>query len=415
MAAVNPIRVLVICDTGPVQEQVTAALGNQPDFQLVDLLTISDRLIREVRAAEPDLIVVDHMVGGQSTLDLIDELSSTFTESSVIAILPGEDSLRAQQVMLAGARAFLVQPFTQVNLISTLRRVRDLDVRRLVTYHPQSAMEERQRPLRIITVFSPRGGVGVSTVAANLALGFQEETDKRILLFEGKLYFGHLDVMLNIRSQNTLADLVPHANNMDDSLVFDVITRHASGVHVMLSPGNIQVAQGIRPDDLYNVFMGVQRLYDIVIVDAGNSLNENSVTLMDAADRVLLVATPDLAALRDASRFIQISKGLGYPTEKMLVLLNRAGMLGGVRPQDIETVLHNQIFAHVADDNANAVRSINRGIPLLYRYPRSPASKSYKKIVKQLNEMSVTEVTTSSYGTPSQSQREALMASSNLG
>jgi pilus assembly protein CpaE len=415
MASTSPIRVLVICDTGPVQEQVTTALGNQPDFQLVDLLTVSDRLIREIRASEPDLIVVDHMVGGESTLDLIDEISSSIPESSVVAILPGEESLRAQQVMLAGARAFLVQPFTQVNLISTLRRVRDLDLRRVVTQQATSAIEERQRPLRIISVFSPRGGVGVSSVAANLALGFQEETDKRILLFEGKLYFGHLDVMLNIRSQNTLADLVPHANNLDDSLVQDVITRHASGIHVMLSPGNIQVSQGIRPDDLYNVFIGVQRLYDIVIVDAGSTLNENSVTLMDASDRVLLVTTPDLAALRDTSRFVQISKGLGYPAEKMLILLNRAGMEGGVRPQDIESVLHNQIFAQIADDHANAVRCINRGIPLLYRYPRSPASRAFKRVVRLLNEMSVTEVASSAYDSANQAQREALMASSNLG
>ena len=412
--ATSPIRVLVICDSGPVQEQVTSALGSQPEFQLVDILTISDRLMRETRAAEPDLILVDHMVGGQSTLDLLDELSSTFPEVSLVAILPGEDSLRAQQVMLSGARAFMVQPFTQVNLISTIRRVVDLDRRRTVSYQAPSMVEERQRPLRILTVFSPRGGVGCSTVAANLALGFQEETDKRILLFEGKLFFGHLDVMLNIRNQNTLADLVPHANNLDDSLVNDVVARHASGVHVMLSPGNVQIAQGIRPDDLYNVFVGVQRLYDLVIVDAGNSLNENSVTLMDAADRVLIVSTPDLASLRDTSRFITISKGLGYPTDKMLVVLNRAGMLGGVRSQDIEGVLHHQIYAQIPDDGPNAVRSINRGIPLVYRYPRSPASKAFKKTVQMLNGLSVTEVTQSVSG-PSQAQREALMASSNLG
>src|SRR3970040_910266 len=122
METASPIRVLVICDSGPVQEQVTAALGSQPEFQLVDILTLSDRMMREVRAAEPELILVDHMVGGQSTLDLLDEIASTFPELALVAILPGEDSLRAQQVMLAGARAFLVQPFTQVNLLSTLRR-----------------------------------------------------------------------------------------------------------------------------------------------------------------------------------------------------------------------------------------------------------------------------------------------------
>jgi pilus assembly protein CpaE len=159
--ATTPIRVLVICDSGPVQEQVTAALSTQSEFQLVDILTVSDRLIREIRAAEPDIILVDHMVGGQSTLDLLDELASSFPEVSLISILPGEDSLRAQQVMLAGARAFLVQPFTQVNLISTVRRVFDLERRRTVTYQTPAITEERQRPLRILTVFSHRVGLVV--------------------------------------------------------------------------------------------------------------------------------------------------------------------------------------------------------------------------------------------------------------
>ena len=104
----------------------------------------------------------------------------------------------AQQTTLAGARAFIVQPFTQVNLLSTLRRVRDLEARRSKLLSPPAASSaEKAQPVRTLAVFSPRGGVGCSTVAVNLAVALHEETGARVLLLEGKLFFGHLDVLLN--------------------------------------------------------------------------------------------------------------------------------------------------------------------------------------------------------------------------
>jgi pilus assembly protein CpaE len=190
-----------------------------------------------------------------------------------------------------------------------------------------------------------------------------------VLLFEGKVFFGHLEVMLNLKVQNTLTDLIPHATNLDEGLVRDVVIRHPAGIHVLLSPSNIQIAQGVRPEDMYNVFMGVSRLYDYVVVDAGGPLNEISVTLMDAADRILLVSTPDLATLHDTSRYLQLSRSLAYPADKILLLLNKVGAEGGVKLSDIESVLHTQVYHQIANEPAKVLRSINRGIPCLVYYP----------------------------------------------
>ncbi|HEX7976771.1 MAG TPA: hypothetical protein VF498_20355, partial [Anaerolineales bacterium] len=268
MSAANiPTRVAAICEPGPTEQQITAALGSQPEFQLVDVLTISDRLGREIRAAEPGILLVDHQVGGQPTLDFIDDLAAQFPEAAILAILPDSDPLKAQQVMLAGARAFIIQPFTQVNLLSTLRRVRDLEARRSKSQaETQSKGPEAAPPLRTLAVYSPRGGVGCSTLAANLAVALKDETDARVLLLEGKLMFGHLGVLLNIRPANTLADLIPHANALDESLIREVVVEHASGIHVLLGPGDMQAAQGIRPQDLFNVLAALQRLFEWMVV-----------------------------------------------------------------------------------------------------------------------------------------------------
>jgi pilus assembly protein CpaE len=222
--------------------------------------------------------------------------------------------------------------------------------------------------------------------------------------------------MLNIRSQNNIADLVPHAAALDEGLIREVVTEHVSGLNVLLAPSNIQIAQGIRPDDLYNIVVAIQRHYDLVVVDAGSSLNENSVTFLDAADRLLLVTTPDLASLHDTSRFIQqISRSLlAYPAEKLLVILNRAGVPGGVRSVDVEPALHHPVFANIPDDGEKPMLSLNRGIPLTIRYPRSPASRAVRDLAKSLAQLKTVAQATEETEIE-KSQREALMASSQLG
>ena len=132
---------------------------------------------------------------------------------------------------------------------------------------------------------------------------------------------------------------------------------------------------------------GIKKAYGYVIIDAGSALTENTVTMMDAADRILLVTTPDLVALHDASRFIQISRSLSYPPDKTMILLNRANLNGGVKPRDIETALRNEVYAQIPDDGANVLRSLNRGIPLVMQYPRSPATQAIQRLAVSVAEM----------------------------
>jgi pilus assembly protein CpaE len=414
----NFSRVIVISDPGSTQQQIITALNSEDSFELIDVLVSTDSLSREIRPAKPDIVIVDHQLSGQSTIDIIDELALQFPEIAIVAVLPENDPVATQQVMLAGARAFIVQPFTQVNLLSTLRRVSELEARRVQSQIGPTADygSELERPVRSFSVYNPRGGVGSSTIAANLAIALHEETGAKVLLLEGKMYFGHLDVMLNIRTKNTIADLVPHVNTLDDGLVQDVVMDHISGIQVLLGPGDVQVAQGIRPDDVYTLFVNLQRMYDYIVIDSGSSLNENTVTLMDSTDRIILVANPELAALHDTSRFVQISRSLGYSPEKLLIVLNRAGIQGGVKTKDIESALHHDVFANIPDDGPNALRSLNRGIPLVMRYPRSQASKAIKMLAKNLTEQSTIEVDDVVADTVARdAQREALLASSRMG
>ena len=408
-------RVVAICEAGSTQQQVTSALTAQPEFSLVEVLESTDKLVRQLRAVEPDIVVIDHTLGGDPTLDIIDDLALQFPQAAVVAILPSNDPIMAQRVMLAGARGFVVQPFTQINLLSVLRRMVELENRRQpIKSASVFSLPEAIRPLRSVAVYSPRGGAGTTTIATNLAVGLAEETGSKVLLFEGKLFFGHLEVMLNIRSQNNLADLVSHAAHLDEALIRDVIADHASGIQVLLAPSNIQISQGIRPDDLYSVYIALSRMYDYIVIDNGSTLSEASVTMMDAVDRILLLTNPDLAALHDTSRFMQLSRSLGYSPDKILTVLNRAGVDGGVRQADIESVLHYQLYTQIPNDPDASLRSLNRGIPMLVRYPRSPASQAIRQMAKNLLDITLSDTSRESAAID-RPGRESLLASSQRG
>jgi pilus assembly protein CpaE len=137
---------------------------------------------------------------------------------------------------------------------------------------------------------------------------------------------------------------------------------------------------------------------------------------MDATDRILLVTTPDLASLHDTSRFLQLSRSLSYPADKILMILNKAGVEGGVKLKDIEAVLHNQVYHQIANDPANVLRSINRGIPFLVFYPRSSASKSIQQLARNLTSISLRDVGRESVPAAGEKAgRDMLLASSRLG
>lgn len=158
---IKQVRVIALCDPGPTLQQITEALNTQNEFTLVDVLSSKEMLARQIRAAEPDILLVDSQLESKSTMDIIDDLALQFPSSAVVAILPTNDPLVAQQVMLAGARAFLITPFSQINLISTLRRVTELEGRRQQTqsYLP-TQLPEATRPLRSVTFYSPRRNWG---------------------------------------------------------------------------------------------------------------------------------------------------------------------------------------------------------------------------------------------------------------
>lgn len=380
------VRVYSISSDEKLLDSIKAILDKEDGYFSIETKELNDDLMENIDKLKPTCILLDYLTPVANPLDLIDSLSLQFPEIMTVVMLPEEKIADANNIILAGARAFITQPFDGKKLLATLGRIRELYHRnqQLKTGTTAAALPMSSRGTFV--VFSPKGGVGCSTVAINLAIALKNELKQEVLLMDGKLIFGDLDIMLNLKIQNSISDFVPHIGSLDESLIRDIVSEHVSGLKVLPAPINPIAAQGIHPEELHRIITSVQNIYPYIVIDSGNFLNDNAVTLMDASHRILLVINPDIACLRDASRFLDICHTtLSFPREKFLVVINQHDQREGLSRDDIERSLQLKVFATLPWDPRISMQSINRGVPVvLQKQNNLPLRKAYQTLAKNL-------------------------------
>ncbi len=374
-------RILVISNDPLIMDSVRVVINAQTDLEWVDPIPDGKDLVIELAIKSPDVILLDYAYQKKGFFELVDKLTTAYPGSALIVILPENEMVNSERIILSGARAFLVTPFKQENLLNTIRRVVELMSRNHAIPQP-IANESLARPRNTFTVFSPKGGAGTTTIAINLAIALHQQLKEDVLLIDGKHLFGHVALCLNLRTGNSITDLLAHVGQLDPHLVKQVAVQHISGVYVLPSPTSITEAQGIRPDDVYKMLQILQTVFPNVIIDGGSYLSDNTVTYMDSSDKVLLVLNPDLASLRDVRQFMEVAKSLAYPPEKTMLILNLTGRKADVKREEIENILKMKIFGRIPADENLALSSLNEGVPIIMKSPHHPISNAIKDIAK---------------------------------
>lgn len=374
-------KILPISNNALILESIGATFKEEHTFELIDRSVLSQGVLPAVAEIKPDLILLDFEYRKEETYELVDKIATQYPTVAVVVILPETKVQFSDKVILAGARAFILYPFTQKNLLVTTRRVLELLNRNFPTLTPQDlGVALPTKPKNTFVVFSPKGGSGCSTVAVSLAIALRQTLKEPLILVDGKHLFGHVALMLNLRTANSITDLISHAGMLDQHLISQVVVDHVSGIKVLPSPAAISEGQGIRPDDLYKVILGVQTAFPVTVVDGGNTLNDNVVTYMDAADRVIVVMNPDLASIRDVRQFIEVARSLSYPPEKIILVLNDVGHKADIRKEEIENILKFKIAITIPSDDNLIISCINEGIPVILKNSHHPISRAIQDL-----------------------------------
>jgi pilus assembly protein CpaE len=384
MATKTELKIILLISKNPfIIEDTRTNLAKVNFLNLIIKEVTSDNVLAVIAKTVPDVILLD-FESQNLPYDLMDKIKSKYPRVAVIAILPGSVMDKSDQVILSGARAFIQYPYQLDILVVTIKRVMELRVRNQDYLIQIPETEIDIKPKNTFTVFSPKGGVGTTTIATNLAISLHNTLKEDVLLIDGKHQFGHVALYLNLLSGNSITDLLAQAGTLDERMIKQVVLRHISGIHVLPSPNSIIDAQGIKPENLVEVIQSLQKTFSNIIIDGGNNLNENTVTYLDSSDKILLVLNPDLASMRDVRQFMEISETLSYPKDKVLLILNLTGRKADVSKVEIENILKMKIFGKIPADENLAISCLNEGVPILLKSPNHPISKAYSDIAAEL-------------------------------
>ena len=375
--------VLLVSSNLSIIEATRTTIADEEMLKLIDRGVTSEDLFQVITETQPDVILLDFEFDPHP-YEIIDKIASENPLCAVVAILSESAMGNSDRVVLSGARAFIQYPYRSDNLVDTIKRVLELMQRNQVYSSETSDLVTDVKSMNTFTVFSPKGGVGTTTIATNLAISLHKILKEDVLLVDGKHLFGHVALYLNLRTGNSITDLIAHAGMLDQRLMKQVVVKHNSGIYVLPSPLSITEAQGIRPEALFKVIQSLQQSFPYIIIDGGNNLNDNTVTYMDSSDKILLVLNSDLASMRDVRQFMEISATLSYPKDKTLLILNLTGRKEDVKREEIENILKMKIFGKIPTDENLALSSLNEGIPILLKKPHHPISRAFSDITKEL-------------------------------
>ncbi|MEA3325894.1 MAG: AAA family ATPase, partial [Chloroflexota bacterium] len=265
MATTNePTTILLVSKNPSIIESTHTVLANEANLILNEEEVTSKTLFNVITESQPNVILFDFEFHGKP-FSLVDKIASKNPMSAVVAILSESQAINLDRVVLSGARAFIFYPFQPGKLVITIRRINELLERNQPRSPKATSEKPAEKPRKIITVFSPKGGVGTTTIATNLAISLFKNIKQDVLLIDGKHLFGHVALYLNLRTGNSITDLIAHAGMLDSQLIKQVVERHKSGIHVLPSPKSISEAQGIRPENLFNVLQGLQQVFPNII------------------------------------------------------------------------------------------------------------------------------------------------------
>jgi pilus assembly protein CpaE len=389
------VKVLVVDDDLNIQRVLSFTL-KQEGFDVI-LAGDGETGVALVAEQQPDLILMDAALPGIDGYHAITKIRSAEPSGRRVPILlltTEADVGQRVKGLRAGADDDIVKPFHPAELMA---RIRALLARSGLGGARTGSVQATLR--RVVVFYGAKGGVGNTTLAINTAIALAAEHKRRVGLVDANLQFGDLRVFLDLKLDTASIVNAISEPELDADLLRRLVVSHASGVDLLLAPTTPEQADVVMenhrasPEALSRVIELLRTMYDYTVIDASRSLDDVTIHLFDEADVVYVVLTADLSCLKNVQLVLKTMTELGYPRDKVQLVLNRSNAFTGINIANAESVLGRPIAHKVINEYRGAIGALNSGAPFMVSRPGSPLAKAVSDFAATLDkELSVVEV-----------------------
>jgi pilus assembly protein CpaE len=314
----------------------------------------------------------------------------------IVALMPacgivvfGREASRTHlaEAMAAGARHFLPYPFDAAAVEAAIR---DMHAEMKALNAEASPFGPAARPGlprvapatedavgdgKVLAVFSPKGGVGATTLAVNLACALQAQGE-RVVVVDGNISFGNVGMFLNLEPSASMLHLIDDTDHVCAARIDEALVAHPSGLNVLLAPHRPEDGEKISAEHLDAILTLLRVSYDYVVVDTCPSYDERILTILERADQILTPTGPELSSIKNLSAFLRVAQRLGWQDEKVVVVLMRADSVPASHIYGLEGALGRALPWRVVSDGKRTTAAINDGEPFMWTDPNAGVSRT---------------------------------------
>lgn len=290
----------------------------------------------------------------------------------IIATGPAADPRLMLRAMRSGIQEFLVRPIVESECVSAVERL-----------HRRTDLGDAKG--QIFAVYSAKGGVGVSTVAVNLASTLTTlHPSARVVIADIGVPGGDASILLDLRPTFNLGDIARKITQLDDELLNSVLTPAAEGLWMLAASERPEDANGVDANVITAVTAQLRTSFDFTVIDCEHHLNDRTLAALDACDRILLLTELQVPAMRSTQRTLGTFRRLGYPDGKIAVVINRYRSGDVVSVAEAAEVFKEEIFFKLPNEYKIVSEAGTAGVPVEVKDPNSPLSFAFRQLAQKL-------------------------------
>jgi pilus assembly protein CpaE len=327
--------------------------------------------LESVLHAYPDVVLVGMDEDPQRAEEFARLLYKERVRALLVAISSRRDADRILAAMRAGYSEYVVLP-------------QDADQLRAAVHGAAFDLGDDDSKGIIIAVAGAKGGVGTTLIATHLAA--ELASIHRVVCLDFDFTMGDVAPAMDIIPKDTIADLLPRAETLDERMLTGAAAVHPSKIHFICQPNDVDQIGEVHSDEIFNVLNAAAGAYQYVIVDCGTRLDEATTTTLNVADQVFVIATPDVVAIRDCHRKLNALASLGVERKRVSVVLNKVPEQPYLTREVIEQNLAIVVVGQVSNDPKHVDHALNEGKLIRDLYPKADIVTDIARLVGLLSD-----------------------------
>jgi pilus assembly protein CpaE len=334
--------------------------------------------LRLIRGLQPDVVLLELESPANPTLDAVKTIKDELPDTGII--LSSHDS--SPQMILscirAGAQEFVSRPMDVAELEKAIEHIRKLLER--------STPQGKKRG-KVLTVFSVKGGIGATSVVANLGVALASRGDTKTVLVDLSFHMGDLGLMLDLPPRYSLTEALNSEGVLDGTKLAAILSQHSSGVYLLTVAASPEVGEEITVGHMTELFGHLNTMFDYVVVDAGRHLDDRTVEVLTLSDAILVLSCLDLPTIRNVKRYMEIFDKLEIDRERIHLVVNRFLKKGRLTLNDLESTVGLETFWTIPNDFAPISLGIDRGTPAVVQTPKAKVSQNFQDLAQNICEL----------------------------